>query len=136
MVKPIVKDILFLGQKSFPATPADTQVITDLLDTLKAHQEDCVGLAANMIGVRKRIIVFSHGPFQVPMVNPVIIKKSGPYETEEGCLSLSGHRPCKRFESIEVEYLDRSFTKRRGSYSGFTAQIIQHEIDHCNGIII
>lgn len=136
MVKPIVKDILFLGQKSSPATPADAQVITDLLDTLKAHESECVGLAANMIGVRKRIIVFAHGPFHVPMVNPVIVKKSGPYETEEGCLSLPDQRRCKRFESIEVEYLDRSFTKRRGSYSGFIAQIIQHEIDHCNGIII
>ncbi|MBQ8599414.1 MAG: peptide deformylase [Oscillospiraceae bacterium] len=136
MVKPIVKDILFLGQTSSPATPADTQVITDLLDTLKAHENECVGLAANMIGVRKRIIVFAHGPFHVPMVNPVIVKKSGTYETEEGCLSLPGQRPCKRFETIEVEYLDRSFTKRRGSYSGFIAQIIQHEIDHCNGTII
>ena len=136
MVKPIVKDILFLGQKSSPATPADAQVITDLLDTLKAHEEECVGLAANMIGVRKRIIVFAHGPFHVPMVNPVIVKKSGPYETEEGCLSFLGKRPCKRFESIEIEYLDRNFVKRRGSFSGFTAQIIQHEIDHCNGIII
>ena len=136
MVKPIVKDILFLGQKSLPATPADAQVITDLLDTLKANEAGCVGLAANMIGVRKCIIVFAHGPFHVPMVNPKIVKKSGPYETEEGCLSLPGARPCKRWETIEVEYQDRNFAKKRGTFSGFTAQIIQHEIDHCNGIII
>ncbi len=136
MVRPIVKDIAFLKQKSLPATEADAQVITDLLDTLKANEEGCVGLAANMIGVRKCIIVFAHGPFHVPMVNPKIIRKSGPYQTEEGCLSLEGVRPCKRFEQIEVEYLDRSFQKRRGTYSGFVAQIIQHEIDHCNGIII
>lgn len=136
MVRPIVKDILFLAQKSALATPTDAPVITDLLDTLNAHKEGCVGLAANMIGVRKRIIVFAHGPFHVPMVNPVIVKKSGPYETEEGCLSLEGLRPCKRWETIEVEYLDRNFVKRRGTYSGWTAQIIQHEIDHCNGIII
>ncbi len=136
MVRPIVKDISFLKQKSLPATEADAAVITDLLDTLKANEAGCVGLAANMIGVKKCIIVFAHGPFHVPMVNPKIVKKSGPYETEEGCLSLEGVRPCKRFEQIEVEYLDRSFQKRRGTYSGFVAQIIQHEIDHCNGIII
>ncbi len=136
MVRPIVKDISFLKQKSLPATEADAAVITDLLDTLKANEVGCVGLAANMIGVKKCIIVFAHGPFHVPMVNPKIVKKSGPYETEEGCLSLEGVRPCKRFEQIEVEYLDRSFQKRRGTYSGFVAQIIQHEIDHCNGIII
>ncbi len=136
MVRPIVKDILFLGQKSLPATPADAPVITDLLDTLKANEAGCVGLAANMIGVRKCIIVFAHGPFHVPMVNPKIVKKSRPYETEEGCLSLPGVRPCKRWETIEVEYQDRTFTKKRGTFTGFTAQIIQHEIDHCNGIII
>ncbi len=136
MVRPIVKDIAFLKQRSLPATEADAPVITDLLDTLKAHEEGCVGLAANMIGVKKCIIVFAHGPFHVAMVNPKIVKKSGPYQTEEGCLSLEGVRPCKRFEQIEVEYLDRSFQKRRGTYSGFVAQIIQHEIDHCNGIII
>ena len=136
MVRPIVKDVLFLGQKSLPATEADAAVITDLLDTLKANEAGCVGLAANMIGVRKCIIVFAHGPFHVPMVNPKILKKTGPYETEEGCLSLPGVRPCKRWETIEVEYLDRNFQKKRGTFSGFTAQIIQHEIDHCNGIII
>ncbi len=136
MVKPIVKDVLFLSRKSQPATPADKQVIIDLLDTLKANEEGCVGLAANMIGVLKNIIVFAHGPFHVPMVNPRIVKKSDPYETEEGCLSLIGLRPCTRYETIEVEYLDRNFVKQRGRFTGWTAQIIQHEIDHCNGIII
>ena len=136
MVRPIVKDIVFLGRKSSPATPADSQIITDLLDTLKAHEDECVGLAANMIGQLKNIIVFAHGPFHVPIVNPKIVKKSGRYETEESCLSLTGSRPCVRFETIEVEYLDRNFKKQRGTYTGWTAQIIQHEIDHCNGIII
>lgn len=136
MVKSIVRDTFFLGQKSDPATPADVQVITDLLDTLQANADRCVGMAANMIGVKKRIIVFSMGILSFAMVNPVIVKKSKPYETEEGCLSLDGVRKSIRYENIEVEYLDRNFKKQRQKYSGWTAQIIQHEIDHCNGIII
>lgn len=136
MVKPIVKDVFFLAQKSELATEADAAVITDLLDTLQANADHCVGMAANMIGVRKRIIVFSMGPFHIAMVNPVIVQKAGPYETEEGCLSLTGVRKTTRYENIEVEYLDRNFQKQRQKYSGWTAQIIQHEIDHCNGILI
>jgi len=136
MVRPIVRDTLFLGQKSEPAGQEDAAVIDDLLDTLKANTEHCVGLAANMIGVKKRIIVYSVGMIGVPMVNPVITKKSKPYETEEGCLSLIGVRKATRYESIEVEYLDRNFKKQKQTFSGWTAQIIQHEIDHCNGIVI
>jgi peptide deformylase len=136
MVRAIVKDALFLGQKSLPATPEDAPVIDDLLDTLKANAEHCVGLAANMIGIKKRIIVYSVGLIGVPMINPVIIKKSKPYETEEGCLSLMGVRKTTRYESIDIEYLDRNFKKQRQTFSGWTAQIIQHEIDHCDGIVI
>ena len=136
MIKPIVKDIFFLGQKSEPATPDDKQVITDLMDTLAAHREGCVGMAANMIGINKRIIVFHNGLFPELMFNPEIIAKSGKYETEEGCLSLVGVRPCTRYENITVKYQDRSFAWHTRSFSGYTAEIIQHEIDHCNGIII
>lgn len=136
MVRSIVKDALFLGQKSEMATPDDAVVIDDLLDTLNANAEHCVGLAANMIGIKKRIIVYSVGMTGVPMINPVIIKKAKPYETEEGCLSLLGVRKTTRYESIEVDYLDRSFKKQRQTFTGWTAQIIQHEIDHCDGIII
>lgn len=131
-----MKDVLFLGQKSEEAGKEDMAVVNDLIDTLRANIDDCVGMAANMIGVRKRIIVFSVGSFIVPMINPVIISKSNPYETEESCLSLTGIRKTKRYESIEVEYLDKDFKKQKGTFTGFTAQIIQHEIDHCNGIII
>ena len=136
MVQKVIKDPMFLAQKSMDATREDAQVIVDLLDTLRAHLDHCVGMAANMIGVKKRIIVVTAGPFQVPMINPVIVKKSGAYQTEEGCLSLDGVRPCKRYQEIEVEYLDQNFKKQRGKYSGWTAQIIQHEIDHCNGVVI
>ena len=136
MVQKVIKDPMFLAQKSVDATREDAQVIVDLLDTLRAHLDHCVGMAANMIGVKKRIIVVAAGPFQVPMINPVIVKKSGAYQTEEGCLSLDGVRPCKRYQEIEVEYLDQDFKKQRGKYSGWTAQIIQHEIDHCNGVVI
>ena len=136
MVQKVIKDPMFLAQKSADATREDAQVIVDLLDTLRAHLDHCVGMAANMIGVKKRIIVVAAGPFQVPMINPVIVKKSGAYQTEEGCLSLDGVRPCKRYQEIEVEYLDQDFKKQRGKYSGWTAQIIQHEIDHCNGVVI
>lgn len=136
MIKPIVKDILFLGQKSELATKADITVIDDLVDTLRANLEACVGMAANMIGVKKRILVFSVGNIIVPMVNPIILKKEKPYETEESCLSLTGFRKTMRYEIIEVQYLDRNFKKHKQTFTGFTAQIIQHEIDHFDGIII
>ena len=136
MIKPIVKDVSFLGQKSQDATRKDRKVITDLIDTLRANIKGCVGMAANMIGVSKNIIVFSAGYTIVPMVNPVIVSKKNPYEAEESCLSLDGVRKTTRYEIIEVEYLDKNFKKHKDIFKGFTAQIIQHEIDHCNGIII
>ncbi len=136
MVKKIVRDPMFLRQKSEPATEADKQVIQDLLDTLRANQDRCVGMAANMIGVKKRIIVVAMGPFHFAMINPVITKKSGEYQTEESCLSLEGVRPCTRYQEIEVDYLDQNFKPQHGKYNGFTAQIIQHEIDHFEGILI
>ena len=136
MVKKIMRDPFFLAQKSEDATEEDRQVAIDLLDTLRANLDHCVGMAANMIGVRKNIIVVVAGPFQFAMINPVITKKSGAYQTEEGCLSLDGVRPCTRYEEIEVDYLDQNFKKQHGKYSGWTAQIIQHEVDHCRGIVI
>lgn len=136
MIKPIVKDILFLGQKSEEATKNDIVVIDDLVDTLRSNLEYCVGLAGNMIGVKKRILVFTVGTLIVPMINPVILKKEKLYETEENCLSLIGFRKTKRYEMIEVEYLDRNFKKQKQVFTGFTAQIIQHEMDHFEGIII
>ena len=136
MVKKIMRDPFFLAQKSEDATEADRQVVTDLLDTLRANLDRCVGMAANMIGVRKNIIVVAAGPFQFAMINPVITKKNGAYQTEEGCLSLDGVRSCTRYEEIEADYLDQNFKKQHGKYSGWTAQIIQHEIDHCRGIVI
>ena len=136
MVKNIVSDPMFLMQKSEPATEADKQVITDLMDTLRANLDVCVGMAANMIGVKKQIIVVAAGPMIFPMVNPVITKKTGMYKTEESCLSLEGVRPCTRYKEIEVDYLDQDFKKQHGKYSGFTAQIIQHEIQHFSGELI
>ena len=136
MVKNIVKDPFFLQQKSEPATKKDAQVVVDLIDTLSANRERCVGMAANMIGVKKRIIVVAMGPFILPMINPVITKKSGEYQTEESCLSLEGVRPCTRYKEIEVDYLDQDFKPQHGKYKDFTAQIIQHEIDHFEGILI
>lgn len=136
MVKKITRDPMFLAQKSVDATEADKQVITDLLDTLRANLDHCVGMAANMIGVSKNIIVVAVGPFQFAMINPVIAKKTGAFQTEEGCLSLDGVRPCTRYKEIEVDYLDTNFKKQHGKYIGWTAQIIQHEVDHCNGIVI
>ena len=136
MVKPIMKDVFFLSQKSEPATKADQQVAQDLLDTLKANAGGCVGLAANMIGVRKCVIAVDMGFMNVAMFNPVIVAKAGPYEAEEGCLSLTGTRKTTRYQEIEVEYLDITWKKHRNKYSGWIAQIIQHEVDHCNGIII
>ena len=136
MVRQVVRDPLFLQQKSEPATEADKQVVTDLIDTLKANRERCVGMAANMIGVKKQIIVVAAGPFVFSMINPVITKKSGMYKTEEGCLSLSGVRACTRYKEIEVDYLDQNFQKQHGKFSDFTAQIIQHEIQHFSGELI
>ena len=136
MIRPIMKDMFFLQQKSEPAVPADKQVIQDLMDTLQAHQMECVGMAANMIGVKKRIIIVHVGLFDMIMVNPVIVNASEPYETEEGCLSLSGVRKTTRYRTIEVEYQDKNFKKQKQTFSDWTAQIIQHEIDHCNGILI
>ena len=136
MIRPIIKNISFLEQKSEAATQEDVAVIDDLVDTLRANLEYCVGMAANMIGVKKRILVFSIGNIIVPMVNPVILKKEKSYETEESCLSLTGFRKTTRYEIIEVEYLDRNFKKHKEIFSGFTAQIIQHEVDHFEGIII
>ena len=136
MVRTVVKDVIFLGQKAELATQEDAAVIVDLLDTLKANAQHCVGMAANMIGKKKRIIVYSMGIICIPMINPVIIKKSKPYETQEGCLSLTGVRKATRYEFIEVEYMDQQFKKQKESFSGWTAQIIQHEIDHCDGIVI
>ena len=136
MNRPIVHDPLFLALKSEPASEADRQVIVDLLDTLRANLDRCVGMAANMIGVRKRIIVFCSGPMQMIMVNPRITSKAGEYEAEEGCLSLAGVRKAKRYQRITVSYQDQAFRQRTGTFEGFTAQIIQHEIDHCDGILI
>ena len=136
MIKPIVKDVFFLGQKSEPATKQDVSVGQDLMDTLRANQDHCVGMAANMIGIKKKIIIVNMGIMNVVMYNPVIVKKDTPYETEEGCLSLSGVRKTTRYQNIEVEYYDSSWKKHRQSYSGWTAQIIQHECDHLAGIII
>ena len=136
MIRPIMHDPLFLAQKSDPATESDRAIITDLLDTLRANLDHCVGMAANMIGQKKRIIVFCSGPLQMIMVNPQIIEKTGEYETEEGCLSLAGVRKTKRWRKITVTYQDQAFRSRTGSFEGFTAQIIQHEIDHCGGVLI
>ena len=136
MIRPIIHDPLFLAQKSAQATKADRQIITDLLDTLRANLDRCVGMAANMIGEKRRIIVFCNGPMQTVMVNPVITEKSGGYEAEEGCLSLAGVRKAKRWQKITVKYQDQGFRQRTGTFEGFTAQIIQHEIDHCNGVLI
>ena len=136
MIRPIIHNTFFLSQKSEPADENDSAVITDLLDTLRANLEGCVGMAANMIGVNKRIIVFCRGSRQVVMVNPQITAKFGEYETEEGCLSLSGVRSTKRFRKITVKYQDAEFREHIGTYDSFTAQIIQHEMDHCDGILI
>ena len=136
MVKEIVKDIMFLSQKAEKATEKDKYIANDLLDTLKANKDRCVGIAANMIGYNKSIICVSGGFYDFVMINPVITKKRGEYQTEEGCLSLIRERKCKRYNEIEVEYLDINFTKQHRKYTGFVAEIIQHEIDHTNGIII
>ena len=136
MIKQIVHDPFFLGQKSEEATKADIKTAKDLLDTLAANRAGCVGMAANMIGIRKRIIVFDNNGKDMVMMNPVIIEKSGEYETEEGCLSLAGIRKTKRFQFITVSYQDMEMKKKTEKFFGWTAQIIQHEIDHCSGILI
>ena len=136
MVREIVRDVLFLVHRSEAATKQDISVGQDLMDTLKANRDHCVGMAANMIGVKKRIIIVNMGLVNVVMYNPVIVKKDTPYETEEGCLSLDGVRKTTRCQNIEVEYLDGSWKKHRQAYSGWIAQIIQHECDHLEGIII
>ena len=136
MIKEIVKDVEFLREKSEPATKEDLQVVNDLIDTLRANLDGCVGMAANMIGVKKRILVFTIGDTIIPMINPVITKKEMPYKTEESCLSLTGFRETIRYEKIEVEYFDIDFKKHKQVFNGFTAQIIQHEVDHFEGIII
>lgn len=164
MIKPLMKSEVFLRLPSVPATPADAGVGRDLIDTLAAHRESCVGMAANMIGVTKRVIVFVDGgpaPERAEkggrssaakrpaksadaaqegtprlMFNPCIVEQKGAYQTEEGCLSLVGVRPTQRYDRITVEYQDETFMTRRETFTGFTAQIIQHEIDHCNGVLI
>lgn len=136
MIRPIMRDEAFLAQKAELATPADLEIADDLLETLQANKAACVGMAANMIGVNKRIIAFDDDGTYTVMFNPEIVKKSGPYEAEEGCLSLFGRRKAKRFRSIKVQYQNRQFQTRFKTYTGWTAQIIQHEIDHCEGIII
>ena len=137
MVQEIVHDPILLARKSVPATKEDITVATDLLDTLSAHRESCVGMAANMIGQLKRIIVFDNGGVPTLMFNPEILKATGEYEAEEGCLSLlGGPRKTKRYQKIKVQYQTGNFQTRLKSFEGWTAQIIQHEIDHCNGILI
>lgn len=136
MIQPIMKDPAFLAQPSIPAGPDDLPVAQDLLDTLEANKAGCVGMAANMIGVSKRIIVFDNEGTYMVMFNPEIVKCSEPYQTEEGCLSLSGVRSTKRYRSIKVKYQNMEFQVRFKTFTGWTAQIIQHEIDHCNGVLI
>ena len=137
MVKEIMHDPMFLALKSEPATAEDLPVAKDLLDTLSANKEACVGMAANMIGVRKRIIVFDNNGTYMTMFNPVILKSAEPYDTEEGCLSLlGGPRKCKRYKTVKVQWQNEEMQTRIKTFTGWTAQIIQHEIDHCNGILI
>ena len=136
MVREICRDTFFLAQKAAPATAEDRGVAQDLLDTLAAHKDGCVGMAANMIGVNKRIIAFDNEGTYMVMFNPVIVKQSGVYETEEGCLSLTGARKTKRFQSIKVQWQNEAFQTRLRTFTGWTAEIIQHEIDHCEGILI
>ena len=136
MIKPIVRDVFFLNQRSEEATKADLPVAQDLEDTLRANRERCVGMAANMIGFRKRIIIVSAGFANIVMINPVITEKSGAYETEEGCLSLPGERKTIRYNQITVKYLDKTFIAHTQTFSGYIAQIIQHECDHLEGILI
>ena len=136
MVREICKDEAFLAQKAEPATADDLSIAQDLLDTLVAHKDGCVGMAANMIGVNKRIIAFDNEGVYMVMYNPAIVKQSGPYEAEEGCLSLTGTRKTKRFQTIKVQWQNEKFQTRLKTFTGWTAEIIQHEIDHCEGVLI
>jgi peptide deformylase len=136
MVQPIIHDPVFLAQKSAPASKDDLQTAQDLLDTLTAHKDGCVGMAANMIGVLRRIIVFENGGAYLTMFNPEIVRCADPFEAEEGCLSLTGTRKARRYRSIKVRYQNEAFQTRLKTFSGWTAQIIQHELDHCSGILI
>ena len=136
MVRLLMTDTVFLAQKALPADADDITVADDLLDTLKAHEDGCVGMAANMIGVLKRIIVFDNEGKDMVMFNPEIVKCSEAFEAEEGCLSLPGRRKAKRFRSIKVKYQNEAFQTRLKTFTGWTAQIIQHEVDHCNGVLI
>ncbi len=136
MIREICKDESFLAQKVEAATLSDLRVAQDLLDTLAAHKDRCVGMAANMIGENRRIIVFDQDGQYLVMFNPVIVKQAGPYEAEEGCLSLTGTRKAKRFQSIKVQWQNEKFQTRLKTFTGWTAEIIQHEIDHCNGVLI
>ena len=136
MVREICKDEAFLAQKAEPATADDLVVAQDLLETLTAHKDGCVGMAANMIGVNKRIIAFDNEGAYMVMFNPVIVKQSGIYEAEEGCLSLTGTRKAKRFQTVKVQWQNEKFQTRLKTFTGWTAEIIQHEIDHCEGIVI
>ena len=136
MIREICRDETFLAQKAAPATADDLATAQDLLDTLTAHKDDCVGMAANMIGVCKRIIAFDNEGTYMVMFNPVIVRQSGPYEAQEGCLSLSGVRKTKRFQTIKVQWQNEQFQTRLKTFTGWTAEIIQHEIDHCEGILI
>ena len=136
MIREICKDETFLAQKAAPATADDLATAQDLLDTLTAHKDGCVGMAANMIGVCKRIIAFDNEGTYMVMFNPVIVRQSGPYEAQEGCLSLSGVRKTKRFQTVKVQWQNEKFQTRLKTFTGWTAEIIQHEIDHCEGILI
>lgn len=136
MVRPVCRDTFLLSQKSTPATPADLPTVRDLVDTLEANRERCVGMAANMIGVLRRFIAVVNGEAILVMLNPEIVKSAKPYRTEEGCLSLEGTRPVRRFGSIKVRWQDEEFRVRIRTFEGFTAEIIQHEIDHLDGILI
>ena len=136
MIRDICKDQAFLAQKAEPAAPEDLPVAADLLETLEVHRDGCVGMAANMIGVNKRIIAFDNEGTYMVMFNPVIVRQSGPYEAEEGCLSLAGVRKTKRFQTIKVQWQNEKFQTRLKTFTGWTAEIIQHEIDHCEGIVI
>ena len=136
MIRQVVKDVMILSRKSVPAEKQDIPIGKDLLDTLFANAAACVGMAANMIGINKRIIVVNTGVMNIAMFNPVIESRSGRYETQEGCLSLSGLRPTVRYQSISVSYMDSNWKKQKLKLTGWPAQIVQHEIDHCDGIVI
>ena len=136
MIREICRDETFLAQKAAPATADDLATAQDLLDTLIAHKDGCVGMAANMIGVCKRIIAFDNEGTYMVMFNPVIIRQSGPYEAQEGCLSLTGVRKTKRFQTVKVQWQNEQFQTRLKTFTGWTAEIIQHELDHCEGILI